>query len=79
MKQGEELMNTVQSGASFSGNPLETVQTVAGKGVETVVSLQTVWLDFVEQQNTQMVKILKQNLNIDESSPVNAVTDLSKQ
>lgn len=81
MQQGEKLMQTVQSGASFSGGleAVGTAQAVAGKGLETLVNLRTAWLDFAENQNKQMVAMLKQNLNLDKSSPVSAVADFAQQ
>ncbi len=83
MQQGEKLMQTVQSGANFgggtAGEALGTAQAAAGKGLETLVNLRTAWLDFAENQNKQMVAMLKQNLNLDNSSPVSAVADFAQQ
>lgn len=81
LQQGEKLMQTVQSGANFGGGleAVGTAQEAVGKGLETLVNLRTAWLDFAENQNKQMVAMLKQNLNLDKSSPVSAVADFAQQ
>lgn len=81
LKQSAQLMETVQSGVSFGGgmDALGTAQGAAGKGVEILVNMRTAWLDFAAQQNEQMVKSLKQNLKLDDSSPVAAIADFAQQ
>jgi hypothetical protein len=81
MQQSAQLMQTVQSGASFggAGDALGTAQGAAGKGLEMLVNMRTAWLDFAAQQNAQMVQALKQNLKLDDSSPVSALADFAQQ
>ena len=69
------------SGANFGGasDALGAAQGAAGKGLETLVNMRKAWLDFAEQQNAQMVKTLKQNLKLDDSSPVSALADFAQQ
>lgn len=81
MRQSAQLMQSVQSGANFGGatDALGTAQGAAGKGLEMLVNMREAWLDFAEQQNKQMVKALKQNLKLDDSSPVAAFADFAQQ
>jgi hypothetical protein len=81
MQQSAQLMQTVQSGVSFGGgmDALGTAQQTAGKGVDILVNMRSAWLDFAEQQNKQIVKALKSNLNLDDSSPVSAIADFAQQ
>jgi hypothetical protein len=81
MQQSAQLMQTVQSGANFGGglDALGAAQGAAGKGLETLVKMREAWLDFAAQQNAQMVKALKQNLKLDDSSPVSALADFAQQ
>lgn len=81
MQQSAELMQTVQSGASFggAGDALGTAQGAAGKGLEMLVKMRAAWLDFAARQNEQMVQALKQNLKLDDSSPVSALADFAQQ
>ncbi|HEY8561194.1 MAG TPA: hypothetical protein VIL74_12535 [Pyrinomonadaceae bacterium] len=81
MQQSEQLMQTVQSGANFggAGDALGQAQAGAGKGLEMLVNMRTAWLDFAAEQNAQMVKALKQNLKLDDSSPVAALADFAQQ
>jgi hypothetical protein len=74
-------MQTVQSGANFGGGleALGQAQGAASKGLETLVNMRAAWLDFAAKQNEQMIKGLKQNLNLDDSSPVSALADFAQQ
>jgi hypothetical protein len=81
LKQSAQLMQTVQSGASFGGGDMDALgaaQGAAGKGLEILVNMREAWLDFAAQQNAQMVKSLKQNLKLDDSSPVAAIADFAQ-
>jgi hypothetical protein len=82
MQQSAQLIQTVQSGASFGvgggTDALGAAQGAAGQGMEMLVNMRTAWLDFAAQQNAQMVKALKQNLNLDDSSPVSAIADFAQ-
>jgi hypothetical protein len=82
LKQSAQLMQTVQSGASFGSgggmDALGSAQGAAGKGIEILVNMREAWLDFAAQQNEQMVKSLKQNLKLDDSSPVAAIADFAQ-
>jgi hypothetical protein len=37
------------------------------------------WLDFAAQQNAQVISVMKESLNIDDSSPVAAFADFTQQ
>ncbi|HVE57677.1 MAG TPA: hypothetical protein VNB22_12665 [Pyrinomonadaceae bacterium] len=82
LQQSAQLMQTVQSGANFGSGGMDALgaaQGAAGKGLEILVNMREAWLDFAAQQNAQMVKSLKQNLKLDDSSPVAAIADFAQQ
>ncbi len=63
-------MKAVQSGANLSDpNVLGTIQDTAGNGLQTLVKMRMSWLDFAAQQNAQMMKMMKDGLKLDDSSP----------
>jgi hypothetical protein len=37
------------------------------------------WLDFAAQQNAQVISVMKESLNIDDSSPVAALADFTQE
>ena len=40
--------------------------------------MRTAWLDFANSQNTRTLDALKQGLNLDKDSPVNALADFAQ-
>jgi hypothetical protein len=54
-------------------------QAMARQGLETSLKMYTTWLDMALQQNAQMMKAIKQSLNLDDSSPAAALADFAQQ
>ena len=55
------------------------VSDYAGQGLEAFVKARTQWLDFAAQQNAQVIKALKDGLNLDDNSPAAALADFAQQ
>jgi len=51
----------------------------AGQGLEAFVKARTQWLDFAAQQNAQVIKSVKDGLNLDDNSPAAALADFAQQ
>jgi hypothetical protein len=75
VQQSEQILKSVQSGAGFSTSK-KGAQT---QGVEALVKMRRDWLDFAAQQNAQVISVMKESLNIDDSSPVAALADFTQQ
>lgn len=75
VQQSEQILKSVQAGANFS-NPQ---QGAANQGLEALVRMRRDWLDFAAQQNTQVINVMKESLNLDDSSPVVALADFTQQ
>ena len=55
-----------------------SLQKTASEGLETMVQMRKAWLDFANSQNTRTLDALKQGLNLDKNSPVNALADFAQ-
>jgi hypothetical protein len=75
VQQSEQILKSVQSGTSFSASPGEA----GNRGVEALIKMRRDWLDFAAQQNAQVISVMKESLNIDDSSPVAAFADFTQQ
>jgi hypothetical protein len=75
VQQSEQILKSVQSGASFSTSQ-KGAQT---QGLEALVKMRRDWLDFASQQNAQVISVMKESLNLDDSSPVAAFADFTQQ
>jgi|GEM_PF-806558 len=75
VQQSEQILKSVQSGASFSPSK-KGAQT---RGMEALVKMRRDWLDFAAQQNAQVISVMKESLNLDDSSPVAAFADFTQQ
>ncbi len=78
VSQSEQLLNAVKSGATFSPTDGFSMKNT-GQGAESLVKMRKAWLDFAEQQNTHFVKIMKESLNLDDSSPIAALAEFSQK
>ncbi|HVG33804.1 MAG TPA: hypothetical protein VM911_12010 [Pyrinomonadaceae bacterium] len=75
VQQSEQILKSVQSGASFSTSQKGT----QAQGIEALVKMRIDWLDFAAQQNAQVISVMKESLNLDDSSPVAAFADFTQQ
>ncbi|HEY0321549.1 MAG TPA: hypothetical protein VGC66_11365 [Pyrinomonadaceae bacterium] len=75
VQQSQQILKAVQSGASFSMSKKGS-QT---QGLEALVKMRKDWLDFAAQQNAQVISVMKESLNIDDSSTVAALADFTQQ
>lgn len=75
VQQSEQILKAVQSGTSFSTR----TKGARTQGVEALVKMRRDWLDFAAQQNAQVISVMKESLNIDDSSPVAAFADFTQQ
>ena len=74
-QQSGQILKAVQSGASFS----KADRGAQLQGVEALIKMRRDWLDFAAQQNAQVINVMKESLNLDDSSPVAALADFTQQ
>jgi hypothetical protein len=75
VQQSEQIFKSVQSGAY----PSTAKKGAANQGLEALVKMRRGWLDFAAQQNAQVISVMKESLNIDDSSPVAALADFTQE
>ncbi len=78
VSQSEQLLNAVKSCASIP-TAGENMPENLGQGAQSLVKMHESWLDFAEKQNEHFVKVMKENLNLDDSSPIAAIADFSQK
>lgn len=78
MQQSEQMMTIMQSGAN-TVPMLASMQAATTQGFQTLVKMRMAWLDSAAQQNSQVIKAMKESLNLEESSPAVALANVAEQ
>lgn len=79
VQQSERILKSVQSNADFSAEQQAASRENANQSVEALVKMREMWLDFIAQQNSQMINAMKETLKLDQSSPVAALADFAQE
>lgn len=79
VQQSEQILKAVQSNMDFLNPNQKSAQKDSGQGVESLIKMRAAWLDFVARQNSQVIGMMKDSLNLDESSPVAALADFAQE
>lgn len=79
VQQSEQILQAVHTNTNFSNTDYQSTGKHSNQGIETLAKMRNSWLDFVTQQNAQLVNAMKDTLKIDESSPAAALADFAQQ
>ena len=75
----KEGTSGIQIGQVGPSEMMNAVSDYAGQGLESFVKARAQWLDFAAQQNTQVIKAVRDGLNLDDNSPGAALADFAQQ
>ena len=78
VSQSEQILNAVKSGAAMPTAGANIPENL-GQGAQSLVKMHESWLDFAEKQNENFVKVMKESMNWDDSSPIAAIADFSQK
>ena len=69
-QQSEQILQNVQTP--------NQAQPQSSQNHEALTKMQTAWLDFAAQQNSQMITAMKKSLRLDDNSPAGAFADFAQ-